>query len=70
VNSRALSLWDYLDVNKKALVNPFYCPDWLPDLKYPSVKEVNEHLFLPPLPVVLRGVTLWDFYLKDSPKER
>lgn len=69
VSSRTLCLWDYLEANREALANPFYRPGWLPDLKYPSVKEVNEHLFLPPLPVVLRGVTLWDFYLAESPKE-
>ncbi|GMH63586.1 hypothetical protein TrRE_jg6273 [Triparma retinervis] len=69
VNSRTLSLWEYLKANKKALANPFYRPEWLPGLKYPSVKEVNEHLFLPPLPVILRGVTLWDFYLLGSPRE-
>lgn len=70
VRDRCLSLWDFLHANRAYLTSPFFRPKQLSGLlKFPEAGDIDESLFLPPLPVILRKVSLWqDYHLQHSPK--
>uniref|UniRef100_A0A7S2AUR2 Myotubularin phosphatase domain-containing protein n=2 Tax=Octactis speculum TaxID=3111310 RepID=A0A7S2AUR2_9STRA len=64
IENKTVSLWSYLRLNRKYFLNLTYKRS----NGLPQIIDSQDDVILPPLPVLLRGVTLWsDYFLRWSP---